>query len=104
LNSFASIDYLFSLKSKLDIIFNEFNKRKDGVLMQVDNKKWEPFQGYELFKDFTSIEILDLAAQIITNTVLIVTKTKGYYDQYDHSNKQNTGYLISLLVSLYNID
>jgi hypothetical protein len=105
LNSFVSIDYLYSLKNKLDIIFNNFNKKKDNAIAQfLNNEKWEPFQPFELFKESTSIEVLDLATQIVVNTILIVTKTKGYYDQYDQTNIQNISYFNSLIVISFNLE
>jgi hypothetical protein len=100
-SSFASIDYILSLRNKLDVIFDDFNKRKDIVIAQIDNQKWKPFQGYEMFKDFTAIELLDLATQILVQTVLIVAKSKGYYDQHDKSNRQNMDYFIGLLVCFF---
>ncbi len=101
-NSFSSIDYLSNLRNKLDSIFNDFNKRKDNVLSQLEAAKWEPFMSFDLFRDNISIELLDVATQILVSTILIVTKTKGY-DQYDNSSKQNIPYFNSLLVYAINI-
>jgi hypothetical protein len=97
---FISLDYINKIRFKLESIYDKFNRRKE-VFKQAfeDHKSPSFFDSFDVFKDQTTVEKLDITSKIISTVIEIIKGKPNYYEIY-HSAVLFFG---ELLVNYINI-
>ncbi len=95
-NPFNSRDYILNLGFHIESIIRSFVSKKNDMIPRFENNQnYNIFKSFDLFKDNTSLEVLDSISKIITVSILILYKirnleynTKEYSELYINTIKQ----------------
>ena len=107
-NPFNSKDYIDNLIFKIHNISQSLESKKKESKSRFENyERFNFFMSLDIFKDNTSIEILDIISKIITVSISILFKIRNpNYNVKEHSELylETIQILINQIVKSYKID
>jgi hypothetical protein len=80
---FSSLDYINKVRFKIESIYEKFNRRKEIFKYSFEgDKKPSFFDSFDVFKDQTTVEVMELTSRIVSTVIEIIKSKPNYYEIY----------------------